>query len=156
MELNDLNPLSAYKIKSLKKFKIYFIYPSGKDVLSSPQWTGCGPSLANGVCLGVCQTSWQQLSCPSSWGSCPQTDQWQLFPSLPWSPPPFVVHKNWGQAGDTIFWCAPGFIYSFAMMLNAEGLCICIWLIWRICRLVHFWFLHFNLSWLLDLSSIYH
>ena len=26
MELNDLNPLSPYKIKSPKKFKIYFIY----------------------------------------------------------------------------------------------------------------------------------
>ena len=26
MELNDLDPLSLFKIKSLKKFKIYFIY----------------------------------------------------------------------------------------------------------------------------------
>ena len=26
MELNAFNPISPYKIKSLKKFKIYFIY----------------------------------------------------------------------------------------------------------------------------------
>ena len=36
MELNDLDPIICYKIKSLKKFQNLFHSPSGQDVLSSP------------------------------------------------------------------------------------------------------------------------
>ena len=73
MELNNLKPIIHYTIKSLRKFLNLFHSPSGQDILSSPQQTRHGPTLANG-------TSWQQLPCPSSSGNCPLIDQWQPFP----------------------------------------------------------------------------
>ena len=119
MELNDLNPIIPYKIKSLKKFLNLFHSPSGQDVLSSPQWTRHGPLLANGAGPVSARHPGSSFPVHHPEEAVPKLTNDNLFPSLPWSAP-FAVHKNGGPAGDTIFWCVPEFSYSFVMMFNAE------------------------------------
>ena len=103
MELKDLDPSSPYKIKSLKNLKILFHLPSGQDVLSSPQQTGCGPSLAN----GVHPVSARHLG-DSFPVNLPQEAVLQPTNDTTFSPPclclpPFAVHKKRSLASDTTF-----------------------------------------------------
>ena len=43
MELNDLNPFSPYKIKSSKKFKIYFIHHLARMYWAHPNEPDMAP-----------------------------------------------------------------------------------------------------------------
>ena len=81
--------------KSLVEFKIYFILPSGQDVLSLPQWTRCSPSLVNEA---------HPVSVRHPGGSFPVHHPWEavshqpmtIFPPLCLGPPLFMAHKKFG------------------------------------------------------------
>ena len=100
--------LSPYLIINNISSLEFFHSPSGQDVLSSPQWTGCGPSLANGACL---------VSARHPGGSFPVHHPQEAVPKLTMTtfsppylgPPPFAAHKMRGPVGDHIFGiqCAP-------------------------------------------------
>ena len=125
-------------------------------MLSSPQWTRCGPSLANGVHPASASHPGSSFLVHHLQEAIPKLTSDKLFPFPTLVCPICVVHKYRSPAGDTIFQCAPEFSYSFAMILDAKGLNICIWPIQRIHKLVHFWFcilIHLDfldLSWILD------
>ena len=80
-----LQVLTKYKITK----EIYNLshLPSGQDVLSSPQQTGCGPSLANGVHLVSARHPGGSFPVHHLQEAVPKLTNDNLFPSLPWSAP---------------------------------------------------------------------
>ena len=134
MELKwSWSPLSLHK--SLKLISVT-IWPGCTELTPMNQMQ---PLISEWGLSGGCQTSWWQLPCPSPSGSCPQIGQWQSFP-IPVLVCPFSWPlKSKGPAGDTVFWCAPGYS-MFTYYISDEGLeLICLTIV-RIHRLVCFWF----------------
>ena len=93
------SPQSPYKITKNLKF---ISFPSGQDVLSSPQETRCSLSLVKKTHLVSARHPGNSFPVNLPPQSCPQPDQWQPSPLLALICPPFSVHKSRGLAGDII------------------------------------------------------
>ena len=94
-------PLSLLKVS----------FTSGQDVLSSPQQTGCNPSLANEAHLVSATHPGASFPVHHPQEVVPKLTNGTLSPSLPWSTL-FMAHINSGPAGGTIFPSVPGLKYT--------------------------------------------
>ena len=133
--------LSPYLINNINSLWL-FHSPSDQDVLSSPQWTRGGPSLANEAHLVSVRHPGSSFPVHHPPEAVPKLTNDNLFPSLHWSNPFWGTYK-WGSSWWPYNPMCASVNNLCAMMSNAKG--ICIWLIRRIHRLVYFWFLYFDL-----------
>ena len=136
--------------KSLIKFKIYFILPSGQDVLSLPQWTRCCPSLVNEPCPVSARHPSSSFPVHHPWEA---VSHWPMtiFPPPCLGPPLFVAHKKVGSA----WWHYPSDVGQGIDVCIIKGLSY-VWPLWGstgwfafdfflLSLLDSFWFhVHFN------------
>ena len=103
--------------KSLIKIKIYFVFPSGQDVLRLPQWNGCGPSLVNEACVVSARHPGSSFPVCQPWEAVSHWPMTIFPPSLSWSTP-FVAHRKQGSG----WWHYPSDVHQGIDVCITKGL----------------------------------